>query len=139
MTLTDQIALIIDAEIKKKVSEALTEFAERVAISHRIPLSLLLRDMPSMADSLSTNINSNTCLGVTDKKVRCSRRGIMEGYCKGHFHQKQKIQPVAIIQGPIQHTHGIPPFYKHDCPACISKIQIVKKPLIDCSLFSSNE
>jgi len=136
--ISEQVIKLIDAEIDKRVSGALSKFAERISLSHRIPLALLLRDLPSTIEIVDTC----SCLGVTDKNVRCTRKGKFEGYCKIHLHQKQKNQPIQIVQGPLQHNHGVPPFYKPDCPACMNRGCIsspITKPLIDCSLFKNNE
>jgi NAD-dependent dihydropyrimidine dehydrogenase PreA subunit len=135
-TLAEQIASLVEKEVERKISEALTEFANRIALSHRIPLSLLLRDMPSQPTTLVSNVTINTCRGVTAKGSRCTRNGICEGYCKMHLHQKQKVQPVKISS---THNHGIPPLFRADCPACAAgAISAPKKPLIDCSVFLRN-
>lgn len=135
--LADQLVKIIDAEVEKRVSGALSKFAQRISASHRIPLPLLLRDLPTTIETVDTR----SCLGVTDKGARCTRKGKCEGYCKIHLHQKKEVQPVQIVQGPLQHNHGVPPFYKHDCPACAANRAPSPAPklLIDCNLFRSNE
>ena len=135
--LADQLVRLIDTEVEKRVSGALSKFAQRISASHKIPLPLLLRDLPTTIETFDTT----TCLGVTDKGARCTRKGKCDGYCKIHIHQKKEVQPVHIVQGPLQHNHGVPPFYKHDCPACAANKppSSVPKPLIDCSLFKSNE
>ena len=136
--IADQVTKLIETEVDKRVSGALSKFAERISLSHRIPLALLLRDLPTTIEMVDTC----SCMGVTDKGVRCTRKGKIEGYCKIHLHQKKQNQPVQIVQGTLQHNHGVPPFYKHDCPACMNKPTLIKsasKPLIDCSLFMNNE
>ena len=80
-----------------------------------------------------------SCMVVTDKGVRCTRNGKIAGFCKIHLHQKKDNQPVHIIQGALQHNHGIPPFYIHDCPACAANRPQQSKPLIDFNLFKTNE
>jgi hypothetical protein len=62
--------------------------------------------------------------------------GKYEGYCRHHFVQKQKSQPVKIIQGEVSHTHGFPPMYQEGCPACEQqKPPEPKKPVIDFKLI----
>jgi len=133
----EQIKKIIDDEINLKVSSALTKFAEKISLSHKIPLSLLLRDIPTTSD-IAENV---TCLGLLAKGTRCSRRGVCEGYCKMHLHQKKDTQPIQIVQSGPQHNHGIPPFFKEDCPACCAcrPPQVSKKPLIDFGSILRNE
>jgi hypothetical protein len=134
--LAEQITRLIDAEVEKRVSGALSKFAERVSLSHKIPLPLLLRDLPTTIETVDTM----ACMGVTDKGARCTRKGKMDGFCKIHFHQKKDNQPVQIVQSVgLQHNHGVPPFYKHDCPACSASRSQQSKPLIDFNLFKSNE
>jgi len=127
---------LIDEEVEKRVSGALSKFAERVSLSHRIPLSLLLRDLPTTIET----VDPIACLGVTAKGKRCPSSGKYGGYCKKHLDQKKDNQPVQIVQsGGLQHNHGVPPFFKHDCPACSANRPQQSKPLIDFNLFKSNE
>lgn len=135
--LADQLIKLIDAEVEKRVSGALSKFAERISASHKIPLPLLLRDLPTTIET----VDVTCCLGVTDKGLRCTRKGKCDGYCKVHLHQKKEVQPVQIVQGTIQHNHGVPPFYKHDCPACAANRppSTAPKLLIDSILFNRNE
>ena len=128
-TLSDQIAKLIDDEVDKRVQESLTRYAETIASVHRIPLSLLLRDLPS------SRPGAGNCIGTTKVGSRCNKPGKYEGYCMSHYDQRKKVQPIQIIQEGPRHTHGVPPFFKDDCAACTSCPIIRKKLVIDCDVL----
>ena len=131
-TFIKQLADLINDEVQKKVQEALSNYAESISKSYKIPLNLLLRDMPTNSD---TPIMDMCCLGVKKGGIRCKMQGKYEGYCRHHFMQKEKIKPIKISQS--FHNHGIPPLYRDDCPACATAAQAgpsqPKRPLIDYS------
>ena len=139
-SLSEKIEDLIEHEVKKQVQEALSNYADMISKSYKIPLSLLLRDIPNMKprDPISSEATSGMCLGLRAGNKRCKMNGKYEGYCRHHFTQKQKIQPVQITQGEVRHTHGFPPMYQEGCPACVHK-QVVpvepKKQLIDFKLI----
>ena len=119
--LIDQIAKLVDDETDERVQEALTRFAEMISYTHKIPLALLLRDMPLVRPGVGA------CIGVTKSGLRCNKHGKFDGYCVAHYDQRKKVQPIIITQiGPV-HNHGVPPLYKDNCPACIPR----RKLLID--------
>ena len=128
-TFDDRLKKFITDETDRRVQDALTRFAETIATVHRIPLSLLLRDMPSLQPGLGT------CIGSKKNGARCTHLGKYEGYCMSHYDQRRKVQPIKIVQeGPV-HTHGLPPFFKDDCPACIASSAPRKKLIIDCNVL----
>jgi len=139
MSLSERIEDLIEQEVKKQVQEALSNYADMISKSYKIPLSLLLRDIPNalVTDTPRGDISSTACLGLRAGNKRCKMNGKYEGYCRHHFTQKQKIQPVKITQGEVQHNHGFPPMYKEGCPACDNKPVSVepRKPLIDFKLI----
>ena len=140
MSLAEQIENLVDQEVNKRVQEALSNYADMISKSYKIPLSLLLRDIPNIKVGAPTvDISSSMCLGLRSGNKRCKMNGKYEGYCRHHFTQKQKTQPIKIIQGDVQHTHGFPPMYQEGCPACEQKPPEPKKPLIDFKLIFSNE
>ena len=132
MSISDQIADLINQEVQKKVQEALSTFAETISKSYKIPLNLLLRDIPN-----SSSTTTIYCLGIKAGGIRCKMQGKYEGYCRHHFMQKSKFQPTKIIQEKKNiHTHGIPPLYQEGCGACqppVVKLVPKKRPLIDYS------
>jgi hypothetical protein len=141
--LADKIKDFIDEEVNKQVQNALSNYAEMISKSYKIPLSLLLRDIPSVsALPSSTKADGGsqvtTCLGLRAGNKRCKMNGKYEGYCRHHFKQKEKAQPIKIIQGEVRHNHGFPPMYQEGCPACsttnVKKSVEPKKPLIDFKL-----
>ena len=148
-SLNSKIEELIEHEVKKQVQSALSNYADMISKSYKIPLSLLLRDIPSISskDSTSIDVSANICLGIRSGNKRCKMNGKYEGYCRHHFIQKQKTQPVQIVQGVIKHTHGFPPMYLEGCPACIQvKVKEPiptsvepKKSLIDFKLIFNNE
>jgi hypothetical protein len=135
MSLSQQIEDLIEQEVSRRVNEALSKYADMISKSYKIPLSLLLRDIPEGVSEIST---TTTCLGVRAGNKRCKMNGKYEGYCRHHFMQHQKTQPVKIHHGEVQHTHGIPPLFQDGCPACIAKAppkqEVARKPLIDFKL-----
>ena len=139
-SLTEKIEDLIEQEVNKQVQEALSNYADMISKSYKIPLSLLLRDIPNVKprDQTTCDVSAGTCLGLRSGNKRCKMNGKYEGYCRHHFTQKQKIQPVQITQGEVRHNHGFPPMYQDGCPACVQK-QVVtvepKKPLIDFKLI----
>jgi hypothetical protein len=136
MTVMEKISDLVECEIQSKVSDALTKYAERISVIHKIPLSLLLRDI----NTSDTETMSVVCKGYTSKNTRCTRKGKHEGYCSIHFTQKREVQPIVIAQGPIKHTHGMPPLFVHDCPACMASQQAKNRNLlIDSRLIFDNE
>jgi hypothetical protein len=132
-SLTDKIEELIEQEVKKQVQEALSNYADMISKSYKIPLSLLLRDIPNVVPR-EADVTSTTCLGLRAGNKRCKMNGKYEGYCRHHFVQKQKTQPIMITQGEIKHTHGFPPMYQEGCPACAPRPIEPKKPLIDFKL-----
>jgi hypothetical protein len=135
MSLAEKIEDLIEEEVKKRVQEALSNYADMISKSYKIPLSLLLRDIPNVTPiELPNSSLTTTCLGLRAGNKRCKMNGKYEGYCRHHFTQKQKIQPVKIITGEVRHTHGFPPMYQEGCPACTKIPQEPKKPLIDFKL-----
>ena len=127
VTLSQQIDKLIDVEIDKRVQEALTRYAETIATVHRIPLSLLLRDLPSVRPG------TGICIGTTKdgKGPRCTRIGKYEGYCMLHYEQRKKFQPIQLVQDcGLKHNHGVPPLFRDDCPACTGAPLSTKKKLI---------
>jgi hypothetical protein len=140
MSLAEQIEDLVDQEVNKRVQEALSNYADMISKSYKIPLSLLLRDIPNIKSNMpSVDISATTCLGLRSGNKRCKMNGKYEGYCRHHFTQKQKAQPIKIIQGEIKHNHGFPPMYQEGCPACVQKAPEPKKPLIDFKLIFNNE
>lgn len=129
MSLSEQITKLIEADADKRVLEALTRYAETIATVHRIPLSLLLRDLPSVKPG------EGICMGIyvtgKNKGARCNKIGKYEGYCMFHMDQRKKFQPVQIVQEGPKHNHGVPPLYKEDCPACCQSCAPKKKLVID--------
>jgi len=159
MSLMEQIQALINQEVQKQVNDMLTAYAENISKSYKIPLALLLRDIPVSGEKNSSGqgqghgpcAGPNMCLGLKKGNIRCKMSGKYEGYCRHHYSQKQKLQPVKILN-TVQHNHGIPPFFQENCPACCSvpkkppdtTITTLPKPppkksLIDCSLILSNE
>ena len=132
-SLTDKIEELIEQEVKKQVQEALSNYADMISKSYKIPLSLLLRDIPNVVPR-EADVTSTTCLGLRAGNKRCKMNGKYEGYCRHHFVQKQKTQPIMITQGEVRHTHGFPPMYQEGCPACAPRPIEPKKPLIDFKL-----
>ena len=140
MSLAEQIENLVDQEVNKRVQEALSNYADMISKSYKIPLSLLLRDIPNVVprETPSSDTSSSTCLGLRAGNKRCKMNGKYEGYCRHHFTQKQKTQPVKITHGEVQHNHGFPPMYKEGCPACGDQKPVStepKKPLIDFKLI----
>jgi hypothetical protein len=136
-SLSDKIEDLIEQEVQKQVQEALSNYADMISKSYKIPLSLLLRDIPNVVPRTTTpnsDISSTTCLGLRSGNKRCKMNGKYEGYCRHHFTQKQKTQPIVITQGEVKHTHGFPPMYQEGCPACAPRPVEPKKPLIDFKL-----
>ena len=135
-SLSDKIEDLIEQEVKKQVQEALSNYADMISKSYKIPLSLLLRDIPNVVPSTTSNteVAPTTCLGLRAGNKRCKMNGKYEGYCRHHFVQKQKTQPITIQQGEVKHNHGFPPMYQEGCPACIHKPAEPKKSLIDFKL-----
>ena len=130
-TFIKQLADLINEEVQKKVQEALSNYAESISKSYKIPLNLLLRDMPTNSD---VPIVEMGCLGIKKGGIRCKMQGKYEGYCRHHFMQKEKIKPIKISQSQEQlHNHGIPPLYRDDCSACVAGPSQPKRPLIDYS------
>ena len=149
MSLMEQIQALINQEVQKQVNDMLTAYAENISKSYKIPLALLLRDIPVSGEknSSSPSAGPNMCLGLKKGNARCKMSGKYEGYCRHHYGQKQKSQPVKILN-TVKHNHGIPPFFQDNCPACCpggipkkppEPIVAPKKSLIDCSLILSNE
>jgi hypothetical protein len=145
MSLMEQIQALINQEVQKQVNDMLTAYAENISKSYKIPLALLLRDIPVSGEKNSSSPCSgpgNMCLGLKKGNVRCKMSGKYEGYCRHHYSQKQKLQPVKILN-TVQHNHGIPPLYQENCPACKASaappVVPVKKSLIDFSLVLGNE
>ena len=132
-SLSDKIEELIEQEVKKQVQEALSNYADMISKSYKIPLSLLLRDIPNVVPR-EADVTSTTCLGLRAGNKRCKMNGKYEGYCRHHFVQKQKTQPISIQQGEVRHTHGFPPMYQEGCPACAPRPVEPKKPLIDFKL-----
>jgi hypothetical protein len=133
-TLCEKIEELIELEVKKQVQEALSNYADMISKSYKIPLSLLLRDIPTIKPiELDAPSSSTTCLGLRTGNKRCKMNGKYDGYCRHHFTQKQKTQPIKIVHGEVSHTHGFPPMYQEGCPACVKPVEI-KKPLIDFKL-----
>jgi len=140
MSLAEQIESLVDQEVNKRVQEALSNYADMISKSYKIPLSLLLRDIPNIKSNMpSIDISATTCLGLRSGNKRCKMNGKYEGYCRHHFTQKQKAQPIKIIQGEIKHNHGFPPMHQEGCPACEQKAPEPRKPLIDFKLIFNNE
>lgn len=139
--LSEKIETLIEHEVNRQVQEALSNYADMISKSYKIPLSLLLRDIPTIKhlDTTTTtfDVSSTACLGLRSGNKRCKMNGKYEGYCRHHFTQKQKIQPVHIAQGEVRHNHGFPPMYQEGCPACDQKriSSEPKKPLIDFKLI----
>ena len=134
-SLSERIEDLIEQEVKKQVQEALSNYADMISKSYKIPLSLLLRDIPNVVPRDTPSAESSTaCLGLRSGNKRCKMNGKYEGYCRHHFTQKQKTQPVAITQGEVRHNHGFPPMYQEGCPACAPRPVEPKKPLIDFKL-----
>jgi hypothetical protein len=135
-SLGEKIEELIEQEVKKQVQEALSNYADMISKSYKIPLSLLLRDIPNVVprESPTCEVLPTTCLGLRSGNKRCKMNGKYDGYCRHHFTQKQKIQPVQIPQGEVRHTHGFPPMYQEGCPACVHTPAEPKKPLIDFKL-----
>ena len=133
-TFIKQLADLINDEVQKKVQEALSNYAESISKSYKIPLNLLLRDMPTNSDAAP--IVDMCCLGVKKGGIRCKMQGKYEGYCRHHFMQKEKIKPIKISQSQeLFHNHGIPPLHRDDCPACAQAgpSQPKRRPVIDYS------
>jgi hypothetical protein len=137
MSLSQQIEDLIEQEVSRRVNEALSKYADMISKSYKIPLSLLLRDIPEGVSEIS----STTCLGLRAGNKRCKMSGKYDGYCRHHFMQHQKTQPVKIHHGEVQHTHGIPPLFQDGCPACVCKpvevvapVDVTRKQLIDFKL-----
>ena len=136
-SLTEKIEDLIEQEVNKRVQEALSNYADMISKSYKIPLSLLLRDIPNVQPrEVSEVISSTTCLGLRTGNKRCKMNGKYDGYCRHHFVQKQKSQPIKIVQGEVRHNHGFPPMHQEGCPACEQqKTTEPKKPLIDFKLI----
>ena len=134
MSLAERIEELIEQEVKARVHEALSNYADMISKSYKIPLSLLLRDIPNIKIADPITENHQTCLGLRSGNKRCKMAGKYEGYCRHHFSQKQKTQPITIVQGEVRHTHGFPPMYQEGCPACTNRTLEPKKLLIDFGL-----
>ena len=91
--LSEKIETLIEHEVNRQVQEALSNYADMISKSYKIPLSLLLRDIPTIKhlDTTTTTFDtsSTACLGLRSGNKRCKMNGKYEGYCRHHFTQKQ--------------------------------------------------
>jgi hypothetical protein len=141
-SLGERIEELIEQEVAKQVQAALSNYADMISKSYKIPLSLLLRDLPkveTVAVSVGQDAGITPCLGLRSGNRRCKMNGKYDGYCRHHLIQKQKSQPVKIQSNEVRHTHGFPPFHQDGCPACDQKPPEPKKQLIDFTLVFNNE
>lgn len=98
MSISDQITDLINQEVQKKVQEALSNYADVISKSYKIPLNLLLRDIPKNITTDINTVDNNLCIGIRKGNIRCKMTGKYEGYCRHHFIQKRKIEPILILQ-----------------------------------------
>jgi hypothetical protein len=125
MSLSQQIEDLIEQEVSRRVNESLSKYADMISKSYKIPLSLLLRDIPEGV----SDISSTTCLGLRAGNKRCKMNGKYDGYCRHHFMHHQKTQPIKI--GPAPDSGPGP----EPCPSPTPKPpESARKQLIDFKL-----
>jgi hypothetical protein len=126
MMLHDKIAELIEQEVSERVSTLLGEYAETISRKHAIPLNILLRDLPSVA-------NVSLCKGIKSNGQRCVFKGSGDGYCRHHKSQGDKIR-VRSLSSSNLHTHGPEKMFVRGCPGCENS-----KGLIDLGYVLNNE
>jgi len=110
-----QIMSIIENEVNRRVSDRLSNVVQHVSRTYRLPYDKLMKDVASLEDT-----RTDQCLGLVQSGKRCTRHARIDGYCKGHVHQKplivmRPLEPDEV--GPV-HTHTLPPMFLAGCPAC---------------------
>jgi hypothetical protein len=111
MSSYDKLIHIFDVELKTRVDEIISDYAEVISKKHGIPLDLLLRDVPEIYNGL-------TCKGTKSNGQRCTHKGLHEGYCGKHVTQGNRIKQ-RNITSINTHTHGPEKLFVPECPACI--------------------
>jgi uncharacterized Fe-S cluster-containing protein len=81
----EKINAIFDEELKTRIGEICSEYAEIISKKHGIALDLLLRDIPTV-------YTGNMCKGTKSGGIRCTHRGIHNGYCGKHVSQGERIR-----------------------------------------------
>ena len=130
--INNQITQLITQEVERRVTETLSIYADIISKNYKIPLSLLLRDMPIQNANSTLNLNSLTfCIGFKKNKSRCTLHAKYEGYCMRHFAQHQQSQPIKIARVEVKPIEKSPDI----CPVIIEEPTVVKKkPLIEFKL-----
>lgn len=130
----NEITRLIDAEVDRRVAERVAEevnrqitarinsILEKISQTYDISMRQLLRDLAAI-DQQIPQPGKTCCLGVTAKKVRCTRPGNHDGYCKNHHCQKPVTRvpittTVVPVLAAVEHTHTLPPLFMRGCPAC---------------------
>ena len=134
MSAINQIAELIQKEVRSEVDKKLTKHLEYISRKWNISLRLLLQDSINIEDGKLTVEESQSesgsydgqCLGIkgTDRK-RCTFTGKYDGYCKRHRDQRKVERPCNSQSSPknttiiLEHTHTFQEcLFKKGCPAC---------------------
>jgi hypothetical protein len=126
MTLHTKLLELFEEEVNERVSTLLGEYAETISKKHAVPLDILLRDIPVVA-------NVSLCKGMKTNGHRCLFRASDSGYCRHHAVQGSKIKMRSLSSSNL-HTHGPEKMYVTGCPGCDNS-----KGLIDLGSILSNE
>lgn len=110
MSFYDKIVNVFDEELKSRVNDIISEYAEIISKKHCIPLDLLLRDVPEI-------YTGPTCKGTKSNGQRCTFKGVHDGYCGKHVSQGDRIRQ-RILPSNNLHTHGPEQTFVADCPGC---------------------
>lgn len=126
MMLHNKIIDLIEQEVNERVSTLLGEYAETISKKHAVPLDILLRDLPAIA-------NVSLCKGTKSNGQRCLFKASDTGYCRHHTTQGKKLE-VRTLSSSNLHNHGPEKMYVKGCPGCENS-----KQLIDLGSVFSNE
>tara|TARA_R110001592_G_scaffold200895_1_gene449835 strand:- start:12627 stop:13070 length:444 start_codon:yes stop_codon:yes gene_type:complete len=146
--MSEKLTELFEAEVEKRINEKITAFAKQIAESYKLPISLLLRDIPDIEPHNKSA--EMTCLGVKANGQRCMFKAREGGYCNHHQNQRKKLSPIKVLSSSnLCHNHSVPPLYQEGCPACECRPRITpssshsslgtpQKSVIDFNLLVDN-
>lgn len=109
MGIPEKVAVLIDAEVEKRVHEEMCKVVEKVSKLYHVPLKIARKDL----------IVGDFCMGVKKDGTLCKNRAVTEGYCMHHVNDKRPVQLVGgTMKTGVRHNHPFPSPPQPNCPAC---------------------